>query len=94
MSTRPGTSPLLIRRAIAAEAGILSRLAFRAKASHGYDAAFMEACRAELTITPGDFAKRVFWAAESEGQVVGFAGLWPASEDAVEVDPLYVEPTL
>jgi GNAT superfamily N-acetyltransferase len=55
----------------------------------------MEACRAELTVTPADFATRVFWAAEdSEGQVVGFAGLWPAVDGVAEVDPLYVEPTL
>jgi ribosomal protein S18 acetylase RimI-like enzyme len=70
-------------------------LAFRAKASHGYDAAFMEACRAELTVTSGDFAKRAFWAAEDiEGLVVGFAGLWPAIDGSAEVDPLYVEPAI
>jgi ribosomal protein S18 acetylase RimI-like enzyme len=80
---------------MAAEADVLSRIAFRAKASHGYDAAFMEACRAELTVAPADFATRVFWAAEgSEGKVVGFAGLWRAVDGAAEVDPLYVEPTL
>jgi GNAT superfamily N-acetyltransferase len=83
----------VIRRAREAEAESLSRLAFRAKASHGYDAAFMEACRAELTVKPADFEQRVFWAAEdSEGQLVGFAGLWPASDGAAEVDPLYIEP--
>lgn len=52
----------------------------------------MEACRAELTLTPADFAKRVFWVAQSEGQVMGFAGLWPAVDGAADVDPLYVEP--
>jgi ribosomal protein S18 acetylase RimI-like enzyme len=85
---------LLIRRARAGEAERLSQLAFRAKASHGYDAAFMETCRAELSVTPADFGKRIFWAAESGGHVVGFAGLWPASDGAAEVDPLYVEPSL
>lgn len=95
MSTKPGTSPLLIRRAIAAEADDLSRLAFRAKASHGYDAAFMEACRAELTVAPADFTQRVFWAAEDgDCRVIGFAGLWPAADGVTEVDPLYVEPSL
>jgi len=55
----------------------------------------MEACRAELAVTRADFAKRVFWAAEdADGQVVGFAGLWPANDGAAEVDPLYVEPSL
>jgi N-acetylglutamate synthase-like GNAT family acetyltransferase len=80
---------------MAAEAEVLSRIAFRAKASHGYDAAFMEACRAELTVAPADFATRVFWAAEeSDGQIIGFAGLWPAADGAAEVDPLYVEPAI
>ena len=41
--------------------------------------AFMEACRAEMTIAPADFATRIFWVAEEpEGHVLGFAGLWPA----------------
>ena len=53
----------------------------------------MAACRAELTITPADFAERAFWVAEdSEGQLAGFAGLWPAVDGAAHVDPLYVEP--
>ncbi|MBL8908625.1 MAG: GNAT family N-acetyltransferase [Rhizobiales bacterium] len=95
MSTRRETSRLPIRRAREPEAAVLSQIAFRAKASHGYDAAFMEACRAELTVAPADFVRRVFWAAEdSDGQVVGFAGLWPAVDGVAEVDPLYVEPTL
>jgi len=95
LSTKPATSRLLIRRAREAEAAVLSQLAFRAKASHGYDAAFMEACRSELSVTPADFDKRVFWAAEdSGGEIVGFAGLWPVDVGAAEVDPLYVEPAL
>jgi N-acetylglutamate synthase-like GNAT family acetyltransferase len=68
-------------------------LAFRAKASHGYNQAFMEACRAELTITAADFSCRAFWVAETlDGTVLGFAGLWPNADGVCEVDPIYVEP--
>jgi len=40
-----------IRRARSDEAGVLTDLSMRAKRSNGYDEAFMEACRAELTVT-------------------------------------------
>jgi len=43
-----------IRRARPADAAVLSRLAYDSKASWGYDDAFMEACRAELTISAAD----------------------------------------
>jgi len=84
-----------IRRARPDEAGLLTGLAFRSKASHGYDQAFMEACRAEMTVTSADFERRRFWIAESEdGGVLGFAGLWPVEDGVAEVDPIYVEPVL
>jgi N-acetylglutamate synthase-like GNAT family acetyltransferase len=95
LSTRAGTDRFLIRRAREAEAADLSQLAFRAKASHGYDQAFMDACRAEMTISPADFATRIFWVAETrDGGLLGFAGLWPVENDVAEVDPVYVEPAM
>ena len=84
-----------IRRACEADAAQLSELAFRSKASNGYDDRFMEACRAELTIRPADFAKRDFWIAENDaGAILGFAGLWHVADGLVEVDPIYVEPAI
>ena len=47
-----------VRAARAAEAGDLTELALRAKASWGYDAAFMAACRDELTMTPSQYVQR------------------------------------
>ena len=41
-----------IRPAQPADAAVLTRLALTSKAVWGYDASFMAACRAELTITP------------------------------------------
>ncbi len=46
--------PPRIRRARPADATGLSRLAYDSKASWGYGEAFMEACRAELTVSGAD----------------------------------------
>lgn len=43
-----------IRRAGGADAAALTELALRSKAVWGYDAAFMEACRAELNLSADD----------------------------------------
>lgn len=53
----------------------------------------MEACRAELTVSPEDFVRRQFWVAEDgNGMMLGFAGLWPVENGLAEVDPIYVDP--
>ena len=52
MGAPPGARRIGYRPATAADAPVLSYIAFRAKAHWGYDAAFMEMCRAALTITP------------------------------------------
>jgi GNAT superfamily N-acetyltransferase len=52
----------------------LSLLAFISKAYWGYDDAFMEACRDELTVRPEDLERgrvRVF----DDGELVGFHGV-------------------
>ena len=82
-----------IRSACPDEAGKLTDIAFRSKASHGYDLAFMEACRKELTVSLADFARRLLWIAEDgNGRLLGFAGLWPVENGVAEVDPVYVDP--
>jgi N-acetylglutamate synthase-like GNAT family acetyltransferase len=81
----------VIRRARPAEAGVLSDLALRAKGYWGYDAAFLEACRAELTIAPESIAERAFYVVEEDGQVRGFYAL-AGSTPEDELDDLFVEP--
>ncbi|TKT74866.1 GNAT family N-acetyltransferase [Aquamicrobium sp. LC103] len=71
------------------EAELLTGLCLRSKAVHGYDAAFMEACRAELTVKPSA-GGRIMVAADG-GTPVGFAEL-SVSGDACELDKLFVEP--
>lgn len=63
---------LTLRRARPDEAGTLSELALAAKGFWGYDQAFIESCRAELSISPDDVARRTYVVADTGGLVVGF----------------------
>lgn len=82
-----------IRQARPDEAGVLTELAMRSKASHGYSSAFMEACRDELKIDEEALAQRDVWVAETDDAgIVGFFGLWPPENAVAEVDPLFVDP--
>ena len=65
-------SGVTLRRARPDEAGVLSDLAIAAKGFWGYDQAFIESCRAELTLRPEDVARRNVVVAEVGGVVVGF----------------------
>ena len=80
-----------IRRALPLEARVLSALALRSKAYWGYDAAFMQACIASLTITPEQIESSPFFLLESGDQVVGFYGLRSLGEEA-DLAYLFVEP--
>lgn len=51
---------------------MLSELALAAKGFWGYDQAFIESCRAELSISPDDIARRRYVVADTGGLVVGF----------------------
>lgn len=82
-----------IRLARPEEADRLTQLAMIAKASWGYDEAFMAMCRAELTITPEKMKAWTIWVAECDGQVVGMialAGEGPSGEvEDFMVDPAF-----
>ncbi len=70
----------------------ITPLAFRSKASNGYDAAFMAACRAELTFDAGSFARGETWLYEdAAGRVLGFFDL-RLEDGTAEVYALFVEP--
>jgi GNAT superfamily N-acetyltransferase len=77
----------LLRDAEPADCEALSALAFASKASWGYDDAFMQACRAELTIAPEDLrTARVRVAHDDE--MLGFHGV-----QGDELAWLFVAPT-
>ena len=82
---------MIIRAAVAEEAGILSELALRSKAHWGYSDTFIEACRNELTVQPERIQHYV--CADDEDAVVGFYGLSELADDRVELEALFVEPS-
>jgi GNAT superfamily N-acetyltransferase len=80
-----------VRPARAAEAEAISALALRSKAHWGYDADFLTACRADLTIRPEwcDGVRLVV--AEQDGVLLGYARV--AGEPPVgELAGLFVDP--
>jgi GNAT superfamily N-acetyltransferase len=92
-----GQEAIRLRSAEPGEAAALSALALRSKAVWGYDAAFLEACRAELTLEPDTIAAGGVTVAERGGRTVGLSRL------AIEAGPggataeillLFVEPGL
>ena len=82
-----------LRPAINTELAELSELCMRSKAVWGYDAAFMEACRAELAITAEKLEASLVEVAELDGKIAGVARLVVAGESA-ELAALFVEPEL
>ncbi|HJR81430.1 MAG TPA: GNAT family N-acetyltransferase [Anaerolineales bacterium] len=61
-----------IRRAVRAEADLLSQIAFSAKAHWGYPEHWMEEWREQLTIHPNEFEDRESWAAVDDEKAIAF----------------------
>lgn len=80
-----------LRPARPEEAADLSALALRSKGHWGYDAEFLEACRAELTWTEDDLSRATVVVAERDGIAVGFLVLAGAGDQG-ELDALFVDP--
>ena len=89
------TDALTIRDAKPREAMELSALATRSKAYWGYSKEFMEACRAELTVSPEDIGSDDFRyvVAEHELKLLGYYALEKCSEQEYELEALFVEPS-
>ena len=82
-----------IRRAAPHEAAALTALAMRSKASWGYDADFMERCRAELTVREAHIWERPTYVTTAGDEIVGFFSLAPLQDDpgAYDVALFFVE---
>jgi GNAT superfamily N-acetyltransferase len=80
-----------IRPAEPAECDALSELARRSKAHWGYEASFLEACRAELTVDATDVERLRVTVAEEGHAIVGFYALGGGPPDG-ELCLLFVEP--
>ena len=82
---------MTLRPARIEELAALSELCLRSKAVWGYDAAFLAACRTELTLQAADLEQSCVQVAESDGQVVGVAQVSVVSAQASLVK-LFVDP--
>ena len=83
---------LRIRRALPNESEQLSSLAMRSKKTWGYDDAFMEQCRQELTLSTEYIATSQVYVIEENGEVLGFYGLNGKRYEA-SLDFLFIEPS-
>jgi GNAT superfamily N-acetyltransferase len=61
----------MIRRADRRDAAALTDLALRSKAVWGYDAAFIDACRDELRLTPDDIERHPTYLFDRSGAPLG-----------------------
>lgn len=82
---------LFIRPPAIEELPALSELCLRSKAVWGYEAAFMEACREELSFDPRDLAGSCIAVAARGHSVVGVAQVRTAGKEA-DLLKLFVEP--
>jgi GNAT superfamily N-acetyltransferase len=80
-----------IRPAQAEEAGQLTDIALRSKASWGYDADFMAACVPSLTVSAEGIAGGVYFLIEDDSRIAGFGSLL-VDRDEAELTNLFVEP--
>jgi SAM-dependent methyltransferase len=89
---RDGAVPgAVIRRARPDEAQLLSDLGLRSKAHWGYDAAFIAACRDDLTLSADEVAATDVYVAELDGRMIGFYQLRGAGLEA-ELANLFIDP--
>jgi GNAT superfamily N-acetyltransferase len=82
---------LKIRTPTVDELPRLSDLCFRSKAVWGYDQAFMEACRSELSFHPQDLQLTCVAVAEDGGRLVCVVQVTVAGDEA-DLLRLFVEP--
>ena len=82
---------MLIRQASPEEAHILTGIALRSKSFWGYDDAFMDACRAALTVTAEKIARNHVYIAIEGPDYVGFYCLAADGETAA-LDDMFINP--
>ena len=83
----------MIRPARPDEAQLLSHLALCSKAYWPYPPDFIEACRADLTVTPATMTQHpVFVSEDAAGHVAGFYALVPKTHGVADLAYLFVAP--
>ncbi|WP_214407458.1 GNAT family N-acetyltransferase [Pseudonocardia lacus] len=82
---------MVVRAARPDEAELLSALALASKGHWGYDAAFLAACREELTLTAEDVVAQRAAVVERDGRVAGFCTLVGEAPE-LELGMMFVHP--
>ncbi|MGJ8527080.1 GNAT family N-acetyltransferase [Maritalea sp.] len=80
-----------IRSALIDELPALSELCLRSKAYWKYDAAFIAACREELTLTPHQLDQDFIMVADDDGRLAGVVQLVLDGTTA-ELEKLFIDP--
>jgi GNAT superfamily N-acetyltransferase len=75
------------------EAEAISALALRSKAHWGYPPEQMEVFRRELVLPPEEVVRRRAHVTEQAGQIVGFYTLVGRTNDFVELEHLFIDPS-
>ena len=83
---------MMIRRATAAEAALLTTIALDAKRYWGYPEHWIKHWEADLTITAEFIRDNHVYVAESDGEVRGFYALCVTGADAAELEHMWVTP--
>jgi GNAT superfamily N-acetyltransferase len=87
------TSPsAVIRAAQVEESEALAALACRSKAYWGYSEGFIEACRAELSVSPECIRRGDVFVLTAGATLIGFYTLEARSPERVELGHMFVEP--
>nr|WP_136252538.1 GNAT family N-acetyltransferase [Ningiella ruwaisensis] len=84
----------LIRALRIEELDFVSNLALRSKGYWGYSQDFLDACKEELSISPGEFhnSKFQFRVMEYENRIIGYYAVCHLDSNTYELDALFVEP--
>ncbi len=75
------------------QAAVLTDLALRSKAAHGYDAAFMQACREELTVRRTAISDGWVQVAKYGERIVGLFQ-FSVVDGVADVDLFFVDPSV
>lgn len=85
--------PITTRIATPDDCEYLTQLCLRSKQSNGYDDAFMEACRHELTVTTETLKENECWVASTDSEICGCGCLSiDALDNTGEISLFFVDP--
>lgn len=82
---------IALRPPVESECAVLSALCLRSKAVWGYDDAFLERCREELSIRSTDLLTGMLRVAEVDGEIAGVVQM-TLDGGEVHLDKLFIDP--